>query len=118
MSPQQLIAQLWGSGIALGLSPDGQGLTVPAGKLTDPDRALILANKQSLVRLLTEAQATTTELLKAAMRVCDKHGDGKSAREAMRRECMELPTDMQRDLLEHFQCKPAVGLIQQERNRA
>ena len=102
MSPQQLIAQLWGSGIAVGLSPDGKGLTVPAGKLTDSDRALILANKQSLVRFLTEAQATTTDLLKAAMRVCDRHNDSKAAREAMRRECLDTPLHLQADLLDHF----------------
>lgn len=102
MSPQQLIAQLWGDGIRIGLSPDGKSLTVPAGKLTDADRALILANKQPLIRFLTEAQATTVELLKIAMRVCDHYGDGEAARAAMRRECLDIPLHLQADLMTHF----------------
>ena len=62
------------------------------------------------------AHRMAKELIKAAMKVCDKHGDGEAARADMRQQCMELPPDMQRDLLEHFQGKPAVGLIQQKEN--
>lgn len=62
------------------------------------------------------AHRLAKELIKAAMKVCDKHGDGEAARADMRQQCMELPPDMQRDLLEHFQGKPAVGLIQQKEN--
>lgn len=102
MSPQQLIAQLWGDGIRLVLSADQLNLTVPAGKLTDADRALILANKQPLIRFLTEAQATTAELLKAAMRVCDHHGDKEDARDQMRRDCLATPPHMKADLLKHL----------------
>ena len=44
----------------------------------------------------------TADLLKAAMKVCDKHGDGEAAREEMRQQCMELPPHLQADLLHHF----------------
>lgn len=47
-------------------------------------------------------QNITDALLKAAMRVCDKHGDSKAAREAMRRECLVLSPHLQSDLLDHF----------------
>ena len=48
------------------------------------------------------AHRLTADLLKAAMRVCDKYGDSKAAREAMRRECLELSPHLQADLLIHF----------------
>ena len=48
------------------------------------------------------AHRLTADLLKSAMRVCDKHGDSKAAREAMRRECLELSPHLQADLLTHF----------------
>lgn len=102
MSPQQLLGQLWGDGIRIGLSLDGKSLTAPVGKLTDADRALILANKQSLLRFLAEVQATTVELLKAAMLVCDHHGDGDADREQMRLECLDTPPHLRADLLECF----------------
>ena len=48
------------------------------------------------------AHRLTADLLKAAMRVCDRHGDGKAAREAMRRDCLDTPLHLQADLLDHF----------------
>lgn len=102
MTPQQLIAKLWGEGIPISLSSDGKSLTVPAGKLTDTCRALILSNKQALIRFLTDAQATTADLLKAAMRACDHHGDNDAAREQMRADCLGTPPHLQADLLDHF----------------
>lgn len=43
----------------------------------------------------------------AAMKVCDRHGDGEAAREQMRQQCLELSPAMQLDLLQHFQGTPA-----------
>lgn len=40
------------------------------------------------------------DLLIAAMQVCDLHGDGDAAREAMRRDCLATPDDLKSDLLE------------------
>jgi len=47
-----------------------------------------------------------SDLIEAAMRVCDKHGDGEFARQEMRQQCLELPPQLQLDLLQHFQGKP------------
>ena len=46
-----------------------------------------------------------SDLIEAAMKVCDRHGDGEAARADMRQQCLELPPHLQADLLEHFQGK-------------
>jgi hypothetical protein len=48
----------------------------------------------------TDKALLTTRLLIAAMAVCDHHGDGDVAREAMRRDCLETPDELKADLLE------------------
>lgn len=48
------------------------------------------------------AHRVTAELVKAAMRVCDRHGDGETARQDMRDQCTALPLHLQADLLQHF----------------
>lgn len=51
------------------------------------------------------AHRVTADLLKAAMRVCDQHGDDDAARLDMRDQCMALPLHLQSDLLQHFNGK-------------
>lgn len=51
------------------------------------------------------AHRVTADLLKAAMRVCDRHGDGDAARQHMRDQCTALPLHLQADLLQHFKGK-------------
>ena len=46
------------------------------------------------------------DLIEAAMRVCDRYGDGETARAEMRADCLALPPHLQADLLEHFKGKP------------
>jgi hypothetical protein len=41
-------------------------------------------------------------LITAAMRVCDRWGDGHEAREQMRADCLNTPAHLRQDLLEHF----------------
>lgn len=53
------------------------------------------------------AHRLAKELIEAAMKVCDQHGDGQAARTEMRRDCLALPPHLQADLLEHFQGKSA-----------
>jgi hypothetical protein len=43
-----------------------------------------------------------SDLIEAAMHVCDQHGDSDQARADMRQQCMELPPALQADLLAHF----------------
>ena len=103
MTPQDILRELWTAGIALRLSNDGQNLTVPVGKLSQHQRALILANKPAIVDFLQSVDKTTTNLIEAAMRVCDFHGDNSSKREAMRLECLSVPAHLKADLFEHLQ---------------
>lgn len=50
-----------------------------------------------------EARQIAADLVRAAMRVCDRHGDDEAARQAMRDECLALPAHLQADLLDHFE---------------
>ena len=102
MSPPDILATLWAHQIALTLTPDGQNLTAPKDRLTPQQRALIMSNKPALVEFLIEARQTTAQLIEAAMRVCDRHGDAEPARQEMRDQCLELPPHLQIDLLDHF----------------
>ena len=47
------------------------------------------------------------DLLAAAMKCCDRHGDSDAARLEMRDQCLVTPPHLQADLLAHFQGKPA-----------
>ena len=42
------------------------------------------------------------DLIEAAMRACDHHGDGPEAREQMRQDCTDTPVHLRADLLAHF----------------
>ena len=103
MTLQDILRELWSAGICVRLTNDGQNLTVPAGRLSQHQRALILANKPAIVEFLQSVDKTTTNLIEAAMRVCDFHGDNASSREAMRLDCLAVPAHLRLDLLEHFQ---------------
>lgn len=46
--------------------------------------------------------AQASELIAAAMRACDHHGDGPEARDQMGADCIATPTQKQADLLAHF----------------
>lgn len=106
MSPNEILIALWSDGIAAKLSPDGNNLTVPAGRLTPGQRELLLTNKPALIEFLVAAHVTSVALIEAAMKVCDQHGDGDVARAEMRSQCLDLPTHLQADLLDHFNGKP------------
>jgi hypothetical protein len=85
------------------LSTDGDKLlAAPASALNDDLRTLIRENKPALMRLLRDAHITTANLIAAAMRACDVHGDGEDAREQMRRDCLATPSHLRADLLAYF----------------
>ena len=106
MNPQEILISLWRAGILVRLAPDGVNLAVPAGRLTPGQRDLVLTHKPALIALLVAAHDTTLLLIKAAMKVCDRHGDGEQARQEMRQQCLELPPHLQADLLDHFNGRP------------
>lgn len=65
-----------------------------------PDR---LSSVSSVgVRAVFENTALASDLIEAAMRVCNAHGDNEAARTEMRQQCMDLPPELQADLLDHF----------------
>lgn len=60
-------------------------------------------HKAELIERLRESSRLTHELLMAAMRACDAHGDGPAAREQMRRDCLATPPELRADLLGNLQ---------------
>lgn len=90
-------------------SAAGVELALEGGKLkargaADVVQAWVPALRQHKNELLAllENSRVTTELLMAAMRACDHHGDGPQAREEMRRQLLETPPHLRGDLLAHF----------------
>lgn len=102
MTAQDILSDLWASGITPRLTEDGTGIAVPAGRLSTAQRADVISHKAELVDLLQAARATTADLLRAALLACDHHHDSEAARQAMRDECLALPPHLQADLLDHF----------------
>ncbi len=103
MTPHEILADLWAVGISVRLSDDRANLVVPAGRLTSTRREVVLENKQAIVDFLNAARSTTEAMIAAAMRVCDQHHDGESARQEMQTQCLEVPPHLHTDLLDHFQ---------------
>ena len=102
MNPTAILSDLLDSGIEPTVTPDGNGIEVPAGRLTADQRRAILAHKQELIACIQESARITTELLNAAMRACDAWNDTAQARDQMRRECLETPPHLRTELLAHF----------------
>ena len=102
MTAETILSELIESGIEPAVTPDGTGIEVPAGKLTDAQRAAILGNKTELIACIQESARITAELLDAAMRACDHYRDGLQAREDTRRQCLETPMHLRTDLLNSF----------------
>lgn len=101
MDATAIFQRLYASGVRLELQGDRLFAT-PSARLNDELRALIRSNKPALAAYLGEAHQTTVELIEAAMRACDHHGDGPAAREQMRRDCHETPPALRADLRDHF----------------
>ena len=68
MTAETILSELIESGIEPAVTPDGTGIEVPAGKLTDAQRAAILGTKTELIACIQESARLTSELLIAAMR--------------------------------------------------
>ena len=102
MTPQAILIDLLESGIEPSVTADGQGIAVPAGRVTPAQRAAILANKNELIEYLIEASRITSRVLTAAMRRCDEWNDSPVAREQMRQDVLATPAHLRQDLLDHF----------------
>ena len=100
MTPEAILADLIQCGIEPSVTPDKTGIVVPAGKLTEAQRAAVLGHKPALIACILESARITTELLDAAMRAAAHWKDDP---EEWRRQCMEVPPHQRADLLEHLQ---------------
>jgi hypothetical protein len=112
MTAATLIRQAGAAGVELRLvdgrvkargSPQALAVVVPQ----------LREHRAELAEFLAAAHATTDELIAAAMRTCDYHGDGPAAREQMRRDCLNTPMCLRQDLLDHFlseQARRASGI--------
>lgn len=97
-----VLADLLASGITPAVTPDGRGIVVPAGKLTNAQREAILSNKAELIEQIQASARITAALLDAAMRVCDAWNDSDAAREQMRQDVLQTPQHLRADLLDYF----------------
>lgn len=100
MTPEAILADLIQCGIEPSVTPDKTGIVVPAGKLTEAQRAAILGHKPALIACILESARVTTELIEAAMRAAAHWRDDP---DEWRRQCMEVPPHQRADLLEHLQ---------------
>jgi len=106
VTPETILADLIQSGIDPSLTPDKTGIVVPAGRLTDGQRAAVLGHKAALIACILESARVTQQLLEAAMRRCDQFNDSEKARIDMREQVLATPPHLRQDLLEHFLGKP------------
>ncbi len=106
MTPEAILADLIQCGIEPSVTPDKTGIVVPAGKLTEAQRAAVLGHKPALIACILESARVTALLLEAAMRRCDQFNDGDKARQDMREQVLETPPHLRQDLLDHFMGRP------------
>ena len=119
MTPRAIIDNLVAQGCAPRLTPDGCGIVVPKGAITEALKVAIRANKPAIIRLLTEAAndahhrpelAPPTapaapahdRLLAIAMRFCDAIGASDKAREDWRRDVLETPPHLRQGLYNYL----------------
>ncbi len=102
MTAQSILRKLWEAGIRLRLTNDGLNLSAPAGVLSSEQRALLLIHKAELVAFLLDVQTSSKDLIKTAMKVCDRYEDNDLARVEMQLQSLETPAHLHADLLEHL----------------
>lgn len=100
MTPEAILADLIQCGIEPSVTPDKTGIVVPAGKLTEAQRAAVLGHKPALIACILESARITGELIEAAMRAAAHWKDDP---EEWRRQCLEVPPHQRADLLDHLQ---------------
>ena len=119
MTPRAIIDNLVAQGCAPRLTPDGCGIVVPKGAITETLKVAIRANKPAIIRLLTEAAndahhrpelAPPTapaapahdHLLAIAMRFCDAIRASDKARADWREDVRNTPPHLRQGLGEYL----------------
>lgn len=119
MTPEAILSDLLDSGIEPSVTPDATGIVVPAGKLSQTQRAAVLAHKSDLIAYLLESSRITAQLLESAMRRCHQFKDSEKARQDMREQILETPPHLRKDLLDYFLLQvsgPPTSLKKQREN--
>ena len=119
MTPRAIIDNLVAQGCAPRLTPDGCGIVVPKGAITEALKVAIRANKPAIIRLLTEAAndahhrpelAPPTapaapahdRLLVIAMRFCDAINASDKARADWREDVRNTPPHLRQGLYNYL----------------
>ena len=101
MTAAALVRQATATGVTLRLV-DGKVKAGGDRVALDAILGQLREHREEIAAFLADAHHTTSELIEAAMRVCDLHGDGEQARAEMRADCLATPAHLQVDLLEHL----------------
>ena len=119
MTPRAIIDNLVAQGCAPRLTPDGCGIVVPKGAITEALKVAIRANKPAIIRLLTEAAnddhhrpelappaapaaPAHDRLLDIAMRFCDAINASDKARADWREDVRNTPQHLRQGLGEYL----------------
>lgn len=90
--------------------------SVPPQRLLEKTQGVSSVSSVGVVALF-ENCIPAGELIAAAMRACDAHGDSPEAREQMRRDCLETPPHLRADLLQHLRAAyPASSRVKRHPN--
>lgn len=76
--------------------------SVPSGSIYEFPRGVSSVSSVGVTGIF-ENCISVDELIAAAMRACDHHGDSPAARQQMVRDCLDTPPELRQELLEHFE---------------
>ena len=76
--------------------------SVPTGRIYEFPQGVSAVSSVGVTAIF-ENCISVEELIEAAMRACDHHGDGEAARQEMVQQCTEVPLELRQSLREHFQ---------------
>lgn len=82
-------------------TPVSAVLSVPQGATSEKPEPLSSVSSVGEARSFKD-RILAHDLVEAAMKVCERYGDGPAAREEMRQQCLALSPQHQADLLEYF----------------
>ena len=75
--------------------------SVPTGRIYEFPQGVSAVSSVGVTALF-ENCISVEELIQAAMRACDHHGDGEAARQEMVQQCLEVPAHLRAELHQHF----------------
>ena len=75
--------------------------SVPSGRVYEFSRGVSSVSSVGVTAIF-ENCISVEELIQAAMRACDHHGDGEAARQEMVQQCLEVPAHLRAELHQHF----------------